>query len=62
MFPPPQLRYANNSNYKNDEMITREVFLSQLVLDEVKRIVEDSEVRGSLLWQSVVLDISMHDC
>lgn len=40
-----QLRYANNSNYKNDEMITREVFVSQSVLDEVKRIVEDSEVR-----------------
>jgi len=43
-----QLRYANNSGYKaqgaKDEMITREVFVSQLVLDEVKRIVEDSEV------------------
>jgi hypothetical protein len=47
------LRYANNSGYKaqsaKDEMITREVFVSQLVLDEVKRIVEDSEVGNLLL-------------
>ncbi|KAF5842191.1 mago nashi-like protein [Dunaliella salina] len=46
--PDGRLRYANNSGYKaqsaKDEMITREVFVSQLVLDEVKRIVEDSEV------------------
>jgi hypothetical protein len=41
-----QLRYANNSNYKSDNMITREVFVSQAVLDEVKRIVEASEVSG----------------
>lgn len=43
-----QLRYANNSNYKNDEMITRETFCSQSILDEVKRIVEDSEVSEAL--------------
>jgi hypothetical protein len=42
------MRYANNSNYKNDDMITREVFVSAAVLDEVKRIVEDSEVRA--MW------------
>ncbi|KAJ9520137.1 hypothetical protein QJQ45_030053, partial [Haematococcus lacustris] len=41
---PLQLRYANNSNYKNDDIITREVFVSQAILDEVKRIVQDSEV------------------
>lgn len=40
-----QMRYANNSNYKNDEIITRETFVSPAVLDELKRIVEDSEVR-----------------
>ncbi|PNH08630.1 Protein mago nashi [Tetrabaena socialis] len=41
-----RLRYANNSNYKNDEIITREVYVSQSVIAELKRIVEDSEVRG----------------
>jgi hypothetical protein len=40
-----QLRYANNSNYKNDTMIRKECFVSQAVLDELKRIIEDSEVR-----------------
>ncbi len=39
-----QLRYANNSNYKNDTMIRKECFVSQAVLDELKRIIEDSEV------------------
>eukprot|EP00798_Chlamydomonas_sp_ICE-L_P005066 gene5066-34861_t len=42
--PDGRLRYANNSNYKNDEIITREVFLSPAVLEEFKRIVVDSEV------------------
>ena len=42
-----QLRYANNSNYKNDTMIRKEAFVSQAVLDELKRIIEDSEVRAS---------------
>ena len=44
--PSLQLRYANNSNYKNDTMIRKEAFVSQAVLDELKRIIEDSEVRG----------------
>lgn len=39
-----QLRYANNSNYKNDTMIRKEVYVTQPVLDELKRIVQDSEV------------------
>ncbi|GLI62411.1 hypothetical protein VaNZ11_005031 [Volvox africanus] len=39
-----RLRYANNSNYKNDEIITREVYVSQSVITELKRIVEDSEI------------------
>ena len=42
-----QLRYANNSNYKNDTMIKKEAFVSQAVLDELKRIIEDSEVRAA---------------
>ena len=39
-----QLRYANNSNYKNDTMIRKEGFVASEVLVELKRIIEDSEV------------------
>lgn len=48
------LRYANNSNYKNDVMIRKEgifrisvlcvVKLSPAVMNEVRRIVEKSEI------------------
>ena len=44
-FHPLQLRYANNSNYKNDTMIRKEVFVTPAVVNELKRIVQDSEVR-----------------
>lgn len=39
-----KLRYANNSNYKNDTIIRKEVFLTPAVLKECKRIVSESEV------------------
>ncbi|KAK1945800.1 Protein mago nashi 1 [Phytophthora citrophthora] len=39
-----KLRYANNSNYKKDSMIRKEVTVSQSVIDEVKRIINDSEI------------------
>lgn len=39
-----QLRYANNSNYKNDTMIRKEGFVAPAILEELKRIIEDSEV------------------
>eukprot|EP00041_Stephanoeca_diplocostata_P002549 m.27992 g.27992 ORF g.27992 m.27992 type:complete len:160 (+) comp13505_c0_seq1:115-594(+) len=42
--PNGKLRYANNSQYKNDTMIRKETFVSPEVLGEVKRIVEDSEI------------------
>lgn len=42
--PDGKLRYANNSNYKQDTMIRKEVYTSQAVLDELKRIIEDSEI------------------
>eukprot|EP01039_Chlorochromonas_danica_P001825 gene1825-1994_t len=42
--PDGKLRYANNSNYKNDFMIRKEVTLSKLVIEEIKRIVRESEV------------------
>ncbi|KAG0175027.1 Protein mago nashi 2 [Apophysomyces sp. BC1034] len=37
-------RYANNSNYRNDSLIRKEMFISPAVLDELKRIIQDSEV------------------
>jgi len=42
--PSGKLRYANNSNYKSDTMIRKEVFVSPAVVDEVKRIIVDSEI------------------
>ncbi|CAN0913978.1 Protein mago nashi homolog 2, partial [Linum grandiflorum] len=42
--PDGKLRYANNSNYKNDTMIRKEVFLSPAVLKECRRIISDSEI------------------
>ncbi|KAK8798247.1 hypothetical protein WA538_006042 [Blastocystis sp. DL] len=38
------LRYANNSNYKNDVIIRKEVKVSPAVMEEVKRIVAKSEI------------------
>ncbi|KAL0095168.1 Mago nashi protein [Phycomyces blakesleeanus] len=37
-------RYANNSNYRNDELIKKEVYISPAVLDELKRIISESKV------------------
>ncbi|KAK6858368.1 hypothetical protein PG990_014014 [Apiospora arundinis] len=37
-------RYANNSNYRNDSLIRKEMCVSSLVVDEIKRIVRSSEI------------------
>ncbi|KAL1896977.1 Protein mago nashi [Ceratocystis pirilliformis] len=37
-------RYANNSNYRNDSLIRKELYLSSLVVEEFKRIVKTSEI------------------
>merc|ERR1711936_417521 len=42
--PDGKMRYANNSNYKNDTMIRKEAFVNRCVLSELKRIIEDSEI------------------
>uniref|UniRef100_A0A0G4FSG3 Mago nashi n=1 Tax=Chromera velia CCMP2878 TaxID=1169474 RepID=A0A0G4FSG3_9ALVE len=42
--PDGRLRYANNSNYKNDTMIRKEVYVSQSVLTELKRVIQESEI------------------
>ncbi|EDQ89714.1 uncharacterized protein MONBRDRAFT_32364 [Monosiga brevicollis MX1] len=39
-----KLRYANNSEYKNDSMIRKECYVSKAVLEEIKAIIEDSEI------------------
>ncbi|GAA5926844.1 hypothetical protein JCM10213_002464 [Rhodosporidiobolus nylandii] len=39
-----RLRFALNSNYRNESLIRREMFLSPATLAEFKRIVEESEV------------------
>ncbi|KAK2963446.1 putative Protein mago nashi like protein [Blattamonas nauphoetae] len=38
------LRYANASHYKKDGNIMREVYLNECVVDEFKRIVQDSDI------------------
>ncbi|KAF9687659.1 hypothetical protein SADUNF_Sadunf02G0116100 [Salix dunnii] len=42
--PDGKLRYANNSNYKNDTMIRKEVFLTPSVQKECRRIITESEI------------------
>ncbi|KAK4798021.1 hypothetical protein SAY86_030347 [Trapa natans] len=42
--PDGKLRYANNSNYKNDIMIRKEVWLTTAALRECRRIISDSEI------------------
>ncbi|EME88976.1 uncharacterized protein MYCFIDRAFT_55492 [Pseudocercospora fijiensis CIRAD86] len=37
-------RYANNSNYRNDSLIRKEMCVSSLMVDEIKRIIKDSEI------------------
>jgi len=42
--PDGLLRYANNSQYKKDHMIRKEIYLNDAVLKELKRIIQDSEI------------------
>jgi len=39
-----RLRYANNSNYRNDSLIRKEMYLSPIVIEELKRIIETSDI------------------
>eukprot|EP01110_Echinostelium_bisporum_P011443 TRINITY_DN5319_c0_g1_i1.p1 TRINITY_DN5319_c0_g1~~TRINITY_DN5319_c0_g1_i1.p1 ORF type:complete len:151 (-),score=45.82 TRINITY_DN5319_c0_g1_i1:17-469(-) len=47
-----KLRYANNSHYKNETMIRKEVFTGSAVLGELKKIIQDSEImrEDDKLW------------
>ena len=42
--PSGKLRYANNSNYKSDTMIRKEVYVSPAVVEEIRRIVDESQI------------------
>ncbi|CAK7217317.1 hypothetical protein SCUCBS95973_003107 [Sporothrix curviconia] len=37
-------RYANNSNYRNDSLIRKEMYVSSVVVEEIKRIIKLSEI------------------
>ncbi|KAH6968826.1 Mago nashi protein [Fusarium avenaceum] len=37
-------RYANNSNYRNDSLIRKEMCVSSIIVDEIKRIIKTSEI------------------
>ena len=39
-----RLRYANNSQYKHENLIRKEVYVNELVIEELKRIISDSEI------------------
>ena len=60
--PDGRLRYANNSNYKNDVMIRKEAHVTQAVMKELRKMMEDSEIlkeddnhwRGTQLPQGVL--------
>ncbi|KAM0096120.1 Protein mago nashi 2 [Aspergillus fumigatus] len=38
------VRYANNSNYRNDSLIRKEMCVSSAMIQEVKRIIKESEI------------------
>tara|TARA_B110000208_G_scaffold166930_1_gene206091 strand:+ start:213 stop:683 length:471 start_codon:yes stop_codon:yes gene_type:complete len=50
--PDGNLRYANNSNYKDSQMIRKSVQVSSSVVAEFRRIIEESEVvrEDDSLW------------
>lgn len=50
--PDGRLRYANNSNYKNDTMIRKEVSVNKIVMQELKKIIQDADVmqEDDKLW------------
>ena len=39
-----RLRYANNSQYKAENLIRKEVYVNDIILDELRRIIEESEI------------------
>lgn len=50
--PDGRLRYANNSNYKSDVLIRKEVYCNDIILKELKRIIEDSEILKLFFYEN----------
>ena len=44
LYPSGKLQYVNNSNYKHDSLIRKEVFVSPAVVEEVKRMIRESNI------------------
>ena len=42
--PDGRLRYANNSNYKSDTLIRKEVYMNEIILQQLKRMIVESEI------------------
>ncbi|KAF8819708.1 putative mago nashi family protein 2 [Cardiosporidium cionae] len=39
-----RLRYANNSNYRNDTIIRKEAYVTPAVIGELRKMIEESEI------------------
>ena len=39
-----RVRYANNSNYKSENLIRKEVYVNDIILDEVKKMIINSKI------------------
>ncbi|KAI5284339.1 Protein mago nashi 2 [Ascosphaera acerosa] len=37
-------RYANNSNYRNDSLIRKEMYVGPLMIQEIRRIIKESQI------------------
>lgn len=50
--PNGRLRYANNSQYKADSFLGKEVYVNNIILDELKRIVNECGIlkRNDKTW------------
>ena len=42
--PNGRLRYGNNSNYKGDGLIRKEVYITPIVLEELQKLIRDSKI------------------
>ena len=42
--PDGKIRYANDSQYRKDSLIRKELYVNVAVLEELKRIIRDSEI------------------
>lgn len=56
------MRYRNNSNYKQDTEIRKKAYVSQAVLDELKRIIADAEVSCSAVVQATASEQTQGFC